>query len=267
MEHERPNEPASVPASASAADAAAIGQLLSARRAEFATDPAQPSAEQTERERRRQERQANADRLRRELAIQQEGQRLRRQAGERYVGCRLENFRAETAYQKRIVRDLSEYAKSIEERCRKPEGLVLFGPVGTGKDHLAYAMAASAVLAGLSVGWLNGQDWFGQIRDAIDDETRESTLIGRIAKPDLVVISDPLPPVGQLTQHQAAMLYRAVEARYSRNKATIVTVNVADDSEADHRLGAPTWDRLCHGAWKVFCNWPSFRRPAREIKP
>jgi DNA replication protein DnaC len=236
-----------------------IGKLLQ----QFACPPPE-AAEQL---RLRQEREAEQARRDREMAIQLEGQRLRRQAGERYVGCRLDTFHTSNAYQKRVVQELREYGSSIAERCRKAEGLVLFGPVGTGKDHLAYSVAAAAVLAGLTVGWLNGQDWFGQIRDAIDDDTSEATLIGRIAKPHLVVISDPLPPVGQLTQHQAAMLYRAVESRYSRGKATIVTVNVADDGEADNRLGAPTWDRLCHGAWKVFCNWASYRRPSRVIKP
>jgi DNA replication protein DnaC len=61
------------------------------------------------------------------------------------------------------------------------------------------------------------------------------------------------------------MLYRAVEARYAAGKPTIVTVNVANDGEADLRLGAPTWDRLCHGAGKIKCEWPSYRQPAFEV--
>lgn len=185
--------------------------------------------------------------------------------GDRYSECRLANFVATTPLQQRVVASLTAYCKSITIRHAKREGLVLYGPVGTGKDHLAFAVARAAVLAGLSVKWLNGQDWYGQVRDAMDGDTSEATLIRRIASRDFAVISDPLPPIGNLTQHQATMLYRAVEARYAAGKPTIVTVNVADDNEADMRLGAPTWDRLCHGAGKVKCEWASYRKPAWEI--
>lgn len=195
------------------------------------------------------------------------GERLMRQAGERYKGCRLETFEATTPYQNRVLNMMREYVGSIDVRRRNREGLVLYGPVGTGKDHLAYAVSVTAIVSGLSVWWLNGQSWFGQIRDAIDSAaTSEASIIAFVAKPDFAVISDPLPPVGQLSQHQATMLYRAIDARYSAGKPTIVTVNVANDDEADNRMGAPTWDRIGHGAWKVFCNWPSYRKPARELK-
>lgn len=191
---------------------------------------------------------------------------LLKQAGTRYGQCRLNNFICTTAAQTRVVKELGGYCETIGERLAKREGIVLYGPVGTGKDHLAFAVARAAVGAFRTVRWVNGQQWFGDIRDAMDTDRTEEALIGRLGWSDLTVISDPLPPVGQLTQHQATMLYRAVHARYEAGKATIVTVNVGDDSEADSRLGAPTWDRLCDGAWKVQCNWPSYRKPAREIR-
>jgi DNA replication protein DnaC len=142
----------------------------------------------------------------------------------------------------------------------------LYGPVGTGKDHLAYAVAMAAVAAELTIGWLSGQQWFGQLRDAIDEGTNEQSLVGRISRPDLVVISDPLPSGGQLTTYQGAMLFRAIDARYARGKATVLTVNLADDAEADEHLGSAIWDRLCHNTWKISCNWPSYRRPIRDIR-
>lgn len=187
-------------------------------------------------------------------------------AGDRYRNCRLSNFRVEHPAQKPVVEALTTYCQTVTERAKAAEGVVLYGPVGTGKDHLAFAVARAAVLAGFSVRWLNGQDWFGQIRDAMDDDTSEASLVKRISLSDFAVISDPLPPIGNLTQHQATMLYRAIEARYRAGKPTIVTVNVIDDDNADTRLGTPTWDRLCHGTWKVQCAWPSYRKPAREIK-
>ncbi|WP_425619088.1 ATP-binding protein [Anatilimnocola sp. NA78] len=190
-------------------------------------------------------------------------------AGARYRRCRLDNFQTTTPYQRQVVDTIREYGSGILERRENREGLVLFGPVGTGKDHLAYALAMHVARQGLSVKWINGQNWFGKIRDAMDSESSrsESSIIGEVVTPEFVIISDPLPPFGDLTQHQATMLYRLVEARYAAGKLTATTLNVADDAEADCRLGAATWDRLCHGAWKVFCSWRSFRKPARVVQP
>jgi DNA replication protein DnaC len=190
--------------------------------------------------------------------------RLERQAGQRYAKCTLENFEQTSDKHRAVMVALFEYRRNLPKR--NGEGLVLYGPVGTGKDHLAFAIARSACEQGYTVEWLYGQDWFGQIRDAMDGDTTEDAMLRRLTRPDLLVLSDPLPPVGNLTQHQSTMLYRAVAARYFDGKPTIATLNVASDEEADERIGAPTWDRLCDGAWKICCRWPSYRKPAREIK-
>jgi DNA replication protein DnaC len=187
-------------------------------------------------------------------------------AGYRYAQCKLETFQTPRSDQQRVVEALLDYTANIQDRRDTGTGVVLYGPCGTGKDHLAFGIARAAVAAYMSVVWLNGQDWYGKIRDAMDDETPEASLINRIARPDFAFISDPLPPIGNLSQHQATMLYRAIEARYAARRPTVVTVNVATDDEADSRLGVPTWDRICDGAWKVRCSWPSYRKPAKEIK-
>lgn len=186
-------------------------------------------------------------------------------AGYRYGHCKFETFKILHRSQEAVLNALREYAELIEDRRDTATGVVLYGPCGTGKDHLAFGIARAVIAAYMSVVWLNGQDWYGKIRDAMDDETPEASLINRIARPDFAFISDPLPPIGNLSQHQATMLYRAIEARYAARRPTIVTVNVASDEEADSRLGVPTWDRLCHDAWKIKCSWPSYRKPAREI--
>jgi DNA replication protein DnaC len=200
-------------------------------------------------------------------AVQRQMTAIGKAAGDRYRGCRLGNFEATTAYQKQVVKLIMEYGNTLEERRKAREGLVLYGPVGTGKDHLAYSLALLAASQGMSVRWQNGQSWFGRVRDAMDTSESEASIIAEIERPALAVISDPLPPIGDLTQHQATMFYRAIEARYAGGKITITTINVADDAEADRRMGAATWDRLCHGAWKIHCAWPSYRKPARELAP
>jgi DNA replication protein DnaC len=208
----------------------------------------------------RERRSAERAELRHKAELFERWKSLLAAAGARYADCTLSNFRCDCPEQTRVVAALRDY---IAEDC--PAGVILFGPVGTGKDHLAFAVCRSALKAGKLVRWINGQNWFGIVRDAMDTDRSEASLIADLARPELLCLSDPLPPVGPLTQFQATMLYRLVDARYSRGVPTICTINVADDSEADERMGAATWDRLTHDAWKIKCNWPTYRQPARTI--
>jgi DNA replication protein DnaC len=208
----------------------------------------------------RERRAAERAEIRHKAELYERWRSLLHAAGARYEACTLSNFQCRCRKQTAVVAAMREY---LEGDCCC--GVVLYGPVGTGKDHLAFAVCRSALKSGKSVRWINGQNWFGIVRDAMDTDKSEASLVAELARPDLLCLSDPLPPVGALTQFQATMLYRLVDARYSRGVPTICTINVADDAEADERMGAATWDRLTHDAWKIHCNWETFRKPAREV--
>lgn len=189
---------------------------------------------------------------------------LRKAVGPRYAKCSLDSYQCESDLQHRVVNALREYLESGS--IDLGEGIVLYGPVGTGKDHLLHAVAAECVGCDFRVQWVNGQDLFGEIRDRMDTTASESSLLANYTTAQLLVISDPLPPFGNLSQHQATMLYRLMDDRAARRLPTFVSINVADDNEADSRLGAATWDRMCDGVWKMHCNWPSHRKPVKEIR-
>lgn len=193
---------------------------------------------------------------------------LSEEAGKRVSSSRFSNFKATTKYQESVVGTLREWVDTFEERRLSGDGIVLYGPVGTGKDHLAYAAIGTVVSqTGYAAKWVNGRELVGTVRDRISEEASEASFVRSMATPTILVISDPLPPIGDLTQHQADMLYRICEARYAAGLITVATLNVASDEEADRRLGVATWDRLCHGAWKIACKWESYRKPSRDIRP
>ena len=282
MESQTKPPNALVPANAIAVtDAEAIAELkrlAAVARAQQPPEPKKPTYPNIERRAEieaiplsAEEREAKEARAARYALAQQRAERDRRmgclisQAGRRYADCELGTFATDRPAQRKAVELVENYCSSLLDAWESG-GLLLYGPCGTGKDHLAFAVCRRLVEEqGRSVVWINGQSWFGEIRDAMDGEDRtEARIIGQLTKPDVLVVSDPLPPFGALTQHQATMLYRAIDYRYANAKPTIATVNVANDEEAEARMGVATWDRLCHGAWKVHCNWPSYRTPARS---
>lgn len=214
---------------------------------------------------------AARQRHREQVARQREtAERLRQLVnarGERYAECSLQNYRAESPEQKAAVDLLVDFCEQMSGLIRKQGqgGLILYGPRGTGKDHLLMAAMRYAIEhVSFSVRWCNGMDLIGDIRDRIQTGEQESALVRSMTTPDILAISDPLPPFGVLTEFQATMLFRIIDARYSRRKPIWVTVNVANRAEFEQRMGAQLVDRLIDGALVMFCNWASFRQVRKK---
>jgi len=198
--------------------------------------------------------------------------RLTQQAGSRYEYSRLSSYEVgddRFAESRSRVRDrLREWLDAFDHG-EENGNLLFLGPVGTGKDHLAYSACRALLLkVGSTVEWVNGRDLVGSFRDRIDDASRrtESQLIAEFARPQVLTISDPLPVVGELSNYQADILYRIIDARSRNVRSTIVTVNVVDDAEGDKRLGVATWDRLQENAISFHCKWPSYRKKREVIQ-
>lgn len=182
--------------------------------------------------------------------------------GRRYRECRLRNFEVKSADMAKVVTDFRAFATRMDENVRAGNGVVMFGPSGTGKDHLLIALGfIAAQRHGYRVTWKNGLELYSDIRDCFGDDARrtERQVIMEFARPKILILSDPLPPFGKLTEFQAGMLLRLLDERYRERRPTWVSMNVKNADEAAARMGAAIVDRLKHDALKCFCNWPSYR--------
>ena len=193
---------------------------------------------------------------------------LCRRIGRRYQDVDLETWEYSpdpevASRQRSILARLEAFRSEIEARIAAGHGLVLFGPPGSGKDHLMVAMLRAAIRHGRSVRWENGLDLLGNLRDDIDTKRPESDRLKELLAPDVLAISDPVPPWGPLTQFQAAFLFRLIDRRYRDAKPIYVTGNFADGTDAADRLGTQLVDRLKDGALTLKCNWPSHRMAAK----
>lgn len=187
--------------------------------------------------------------------------------GKRFENCTLDNFEIREETQKQAIKALCEFAVDMKKETRVGWGIFLFGPAGRGKDHLMVAMIRHAVLnCGYPVTWKNGLDLFGDFRDLMNSDKREADVISDYVRPEILAISDPIPPSGQLTDYQATMLQRIVDARYRQLKPVWVTCNAEGQTDAEKKLGVPVVGRLSDNALVIKTSWSNYRKPREVLK-
>jgi len=187
--------------------------------------------------------------------------------GIRYARCTLENFTCTTGRQREVVELLRQFFADLPRHLTETigGGLVLFGQPGTGKDHLLAACLREAILEhGFRVRWSDGIRMYHCIKAAISTNTTEE-VIGDLVKPQILAISDPLPPNAELTGYELGCLRDIVDRRYSRGLSTWITTNVQNPEEAKERLTSALLGRLLDNAVEVMCDWEGYRRPFTKV--
>jgi len=179
--------------------------------------------------------------------------------GKRYQDCRAENYKATCDQQQAAKNELAKY-------CRDPQSItngrniVLYGPSGSGKDHLLVAAARVVhYRLGIVPTWHNGVEMAKRWRDSVRDWESGDSFDDDLRDAEVLYISDPLPPTGVLSEFLQEKWFDLVDYRYRNQLPIWCSLNVADGDEAELRLSVPIVDRLRDGALCVHCNWPSYR--------
>jgi len=201
------------------------------------------------------------ERVRGQIDRQDRLAKFYRYIGPRLAEARLENYECRHPGQAKLLEALRDYAENMAAKVAVGAGIILFGPSGSGKDHLLSALGRVAIgKYGFRVYWADGMDLMGEVRDRIGGNESEASWVGKLTAPEILYLSDPTPPKGELTTHQSAMLGRVLDRRNRSLKPTWVSMNVRNSGEAESIMGTRLVDRLKDGALAAFCNWPSFRK-------
>ncbi len=155
-----------------------------------------------------------------------------------------------------LIRDLAQ-CRFIEEKV----SVLIAGPCGTGKSHIAQAIGHCAVRLGYDVVFTSQSSLLAQIHAARATGSIERKMQTLSRVPLLIIDGFGLKP---LKPGQDEDVHDLIAERYERN-ATLITSNLDfsewGDAFPNKLLSASTLDRLRHAAYTLVLDGKSYRTP------
>lgn len=135
-----------------------------------------------------------------------------------------ENFVQDTPERRRCYKIAKAYADRFPYFAERGEGLYIEGSNGTGKTHLAAAIALQLINEGVPVVCKTSSDLLADIKRGFDSgEATEYEILRAYKEADLLIVDD----LGkeQCTDWSMSTLYSILNDRYEDMKPTIITTN------------------------------------------
>lgn len=179
-------------------------------------------------------------------------ERLERKLGaslipKRFMGKNFDDYVAETPAQKANLSKCVEYAEQFPQHLEDGRCIVMTGTPGTGKTHLAAAIAGHVIVNHAATAVYRTVGGLLQyIKGSYGDrsEYTEAQAFASLVEPSLLIIDE----VGATkpTEFELATLFAVINARYEEQLPTIVISNI-DAKELGAVLGDRSVDRLREG--------------------
>lgn len=163
--------------------------------------------------------------------------------GPRFRECTLANWIQRQGSEK-VYLAVKEFIEKWPAQLEDGQGLVILGPPGNGKSHLAAACVNAVISQGYPAIFQPVTRLMYRLNASYRDDSRnsEADIIGGLIEADLVVLDD----VGaeKWTEKVEERLYSIIDGRYWGKKPTIITGNFRSLKELQDHIGERAFDRL-----------------------
>ena len=162
--------------------------------------------------------------------------------GARWCECSFQQFEQSEGNRLALER-CRAYAQQWprQARLREGSGMLLSGPAGVGKSHLAAAIVLELLERGAKILFRNTSAFLCRLKDGYAEDRSEREEMERLELVELLVLDDL--GVERDSPWERETLYRVVNGRYEQLKPIIVTTN-ADLNLLEKSLGPRTFGRL-----------------------
>jgi DNA replication protein DnaC len=143
------------------------------------------------------------------------------------------------------------------------KNVLLAGMSGTGKSHIALALALSACVANRRVLYSSSADMLARLIASLADGSLAAALSPYVRAELLVVDEVGLEQVERKEARRSGLMQKVLLPRYNNRRSTIITSNIPWEGWGDYlddHLGATALvDRLIHHSHVIVINGPSWR--------
>jgi DNA replication protein DnaC len=146
----------------------------------------------------------------------------------RYANCSLHNF-YNTQGNESLWRAHGSASKLIDDYPEVEKGLLLMGPVGIGKTHLAAAILRGLMEKGVPCLFYESGSLLKRIQDSYNpiSKTSELRVLAPVYQAEVLVLDELGATIP--TDWVRDTLYQIINTRYNEKKLTIFTTNYADE--------------------------------------
>jgi len=181
----------------------------------------------------------------------------------RYKSKSFDSFEADSPKKQIALRKLVNYGVNFGLMLETGQCMILTGNVGTGKTHLANAVANQLVQDGFRPVFVTLFGMIAEVKATWGDKTKsEAAVIANFVKCDLLIIDE----IGvQFSSNvENIFLFDIVNSRYEAMRPTMIISNFPVASEKDVSIekiiGTRVLDRLREGGGsQVTFDWESYR--------
>ncbi len=177
----------------------------------------------------------------------------------RFQGRTFDNYQANNEGQARALRKARAYADSWPQMKAAGTCLIFSGNAGTGKTHLACAIANELMGQGVSSLFTTVSDAMRAIKRTYDGGSNltEIQAIATFVDPQLLILDEVGGNRG--TEYELQLMFDIINKRYENCRPTIILTNLDPAALREH-LGERVMDRLREGGGKLVAfTWESFR--------